>query len=203
MPQIKLFELGPTRSARARWALLEAGLEYESIDRGLKIFKSEELRSVHPLGKLPAAVIDGRPLFESVAIVTAIADLVPEKELIARPGTWGRNLHYQWVSFALSEMEAHVQSTEINTIDFILPKTQHVPEIIAQNGMMYRKAAAALEAHLENHDYLVDDRFSVTDIVMGYTLSWGQEQALLDGFPNINAYMERLLTREHCTLVRH
>ena len=31
MPEIKLFELGPTRSARCRWTLLEAGLEYESI----------------------------------------------------------------------------------------------------------------------------------------------------------------------------
>ena len=31
MPDIKLYELGPTRSARCRWTLLEAGLEYESI----------------------------------------------------------------------------------------------------------------------------------------------------------------------------
>ena len=203
MVDIKLFELGPTRSARARWTLLEAGLEYESIDRGLEIFQSEELRSVHPLGKLPAAIIDGKPLFESAAIVTAIADLVPEKALIARPGTWARNLHYQWVCFTLSELEPYVHSTEINSIDFIIPKHQHVPEIIAQNAMFYKKAATALEAHFESHDYLVSDRFSVTDIFVGYTLSWGQEQGLITGFPKIEAYMERLFAREHCTLIRH
>ena len=203
MNQIVLFELGPTRSARVRWMLLEAGLPYESINRGVDVFKSQDLRKVHPLGKLPAATIDGQPLFESAAIVTAIADLVPEKGLIAKPGTWARNLHYQWVCFALTEMEPYVNSTEINSIDFVIPKNQHVPQIIAQNNAMYQKAAAALETHLGQHEFLVDHRFSATDIVVGYTLSWGQEQGLLDSFPNINAYMERLLARKHCTLILH
>ena len=31
MPSITLFELGPTRSARVRWMLLEAGLAYELV----------------------------------------------------------------------------------------------------------------------------------------------------------------------------
>src|SRR5215510_6572056 len=146
MPSIKLFELGPTRSTRVRWTLLEAGLAYESIGNRVDVIGSEELRQVHPLGKLPAAVIDGRPLFESAAIVTAIADLVPEKDLIAKPGTWARNLHYQWVSFALTEMEAYVHSSEINSMEFLLPKSQHVPQIIEQNSMMFRRAAAALDA---------------------------------------------------------
>lgn len=203
MPDIKLFELGPTRSGRARWALLEAGLAYESIGNSVAIIGSEALRRVHPLGKLPAALIDGRPLFESAAIVTAIADLVPEKNLIAKPGTWARNLHYQWLSFALSEMEAYVNSSEINSIDFVLPKNQWVPEIVNQNAMFYRKAAAVLERVLANASFLIDDQFSVTDIFVGYTLNWGCEFGLLDQRPNLLAYLERLFARQHCTLVRH
>jgi glutathione S-transferase len=100
LPDIRLFELGPTRSARVRWMLLEAGLEFESVGNAIEVFSSAELRNVHPLGKLPAATIDGRPLFESAALVTAIADLVPERGLIAPPDGWGRNLHWQWVCFA-------------------------------------------------------------------------------------------------------
>ena len=203
MPDIKLFELGPTRSSRVRWTLLEAGLDYESIGNNIDVFKSTELRKVHPLGKLPAAVINGKPLFESAAIVTAIADLVPEKELIAKPGTWSRNLHYQWVSFVLTEMEAFVQSSEINTIDFILPEAQRVPQIVEQNSMHFRKGAAALEAALGEADYLVDNRFSVTDIFVSYTVHWGYEDKLLTDFPNLLAYRERLLAREHCTLEQH
>jgi glutathione S-transferase len=119
VPEIQLFELQPTRSNRVRWTLQGAGLDYESIGNSVEIIGSEELRKVHLLGKLPAAVIDGKPLFESAAIVTAIADLVPEKNLVAKPGTWSRNLHYQWVSYALSEMEAFLQSIEVNSSDFL------------------------------------------------------------------------------------
>ncbi len=199
---IILFEFGYTRSARVRWALLEAGLEFESVENGIEIFKSEALRKIHPLGKLPAILIDGRPLFESAAIVTAVADLAPEKNLIAKPDSWERHLHNQWICFALSEMEPFVQCTEINSIDFVLPRDQHVTAIIPQNNMMYRKAAAALETYFSTHDYLVEDRFSVADIVLAYTLCWGQEQKLLDEFQNINRYMDRLYAREHCTLLK-
>jgi glutathione S-transferase len=203
MPSIKLFELGPTRSARVRWILLEAGLAYESAGNRVEVIGSDELRSIHPLGKLPAAIIDGKPLFESAAIVTAIADLVPEKNLIAKAGTWSRNLHYQWVCFALTEMEPYVHSTEINSIDFVIPESQHVHGIIEQNSMMYKRAAAVLDAVLGKTDYLIEGRFSATDIIVGYTINWGQEQGLLSGFPSLRAYLERLLEREHCTLEPH
>ena len=202
MPNIKLFELGPTRSSRARWALLEAGLEFESLGNNIDVFKSAELHKVHPLGKLPAAIINDQPLFESAAIVTAIADLVPEKELIAKPGTWSRNLHYQWVSFALTEMESFVQSNEINTIDFILPKEQHVKEIIKQNSALYQKGATVLETALRDKMFLVDNRFSVTDIMVSYTVNWGYNDGLIDDFPNLIAYLKRLYARENCPLVQ-
>jgi len=202
-PSIKLFELGPTRSARCRWTLLEAGLEYESIGNRPDISGSEELRKVHPLGKLPAAIIDGRPLFESAAISTAIADLVPEKDLVAKPGTWSRALHDQWVCFALTEMEPWVSSTELNSLDFVLPKDQHVPAIIQQNSMMFRRSAAALEEVLGRTAYLVEGRFTVTDIIVGYTINFGHEQGLVSEFPNLMAYLKRLYQREHCTLVRY
>ena len=203
MPEIRLFELGPTRSARARWALLEADLPFESIGNDVSIIGSVELKAVHPLGKLPAMLIDGKPLFESAAILTAIADLVPEKQLIAAPGTWSRNLHYQWISFIQSELEAFLQSTEVNSIDFIIPESEHVPDIKAQNGKFFRKGAAVLNDVLGHSGFLVDDRFSVTDIYAGYVVNWGQEQGLIDDFSNLLAYQERLFEREYCTLQRH
>lgn len=199
-PDIILYDLGPTRSARVRWILAEAGLSYIARGEKVGIIHSDELRQVHPLGKLPAVLINGQPLFESGAIVTAIADLVPEKSLIARPGTWARNLHYQWLCFILSEIEPYLHSAEINQIDFILPEDQHVPDIIAQNAMMFRKAAAALDAHLEAHDYLVENRFSATDIIAGYALHWAAEYDWLDGFPALEAYVGRLQARRHWPL---
>ena len=199
---IILYELGPTRSARCRWALLEAGLEFESRGNDPSIIGSDELKTVHPLGKLPAVVIDGEPLFESAAIVAAICDRVPEKRLIAAAGTWARALHDQWVFYALTEMEPWVSSSELNTLDFVLPKSEHVPAIIEQNNRFFVKSASALDRHLDAHEYLVEDRFTAADIIVSYTVAFGEEQGLLDGFDALTRYLDRVCEREHCTLIR-
>lgn len=200
MPDITLFELAPTRSARCLWTLKEAGLPFRLVGGTPEVIGSEELRAVHPLGKLPAALIDGRALFESAAISTAIADMVPERGLIAEPGTWARALHDQWVSFALTEMEAWLWSSELNASDATLPKNQLVPEIIPQNRSLLAKSAAVLDAALSDCDYLVENRFTVTDIIVGYTVHWAHEEQLLGGCGNLQVYLRRLWAREHCTL---
>lgn len=202
MPDIKLYELGPTRSTRCRWALLEAGLEYESLGNDPSIIGSEELKRIHPLGKLPAAIIDGKPLFESAAIVAAIADLVPEKELIAKPGTWSRTLHEQWVLFALTELEPWAWTAELNTLDFVFPKEQHVTAILPQCEQLFKKSAAVLDSVLSQTPYLIEGRFTVADIIVSYTLNFGNEFGWNNDFSNLRAYLDRLFEREHCTLVR-
>jgi len=178
--------------------LLEAGLEYESVDEGRDIFKNPELRKIHPLGKLPAALIDGKPLFESAAISSAIADMVPKKELIAKPGTWSRALHDQWVCFALSELEAWAWSNAVNT--FVLPEDQRVPEIKPQNALLFKRGAAALDKVLGECDYLIENRFTVTDIIVSYAVNFGRLQGWTEEFSNIRTYLDRLFEREHCTL---
>ena len=89
-----LYEFAPTRSARARWTLLELGIPFESI-AGREVIGSPELKAVSPLGKVPGIVDNGRPLFESAAICAWIADRHPEKGLIAPSGSWDRALHDQ------------------------------------------------------------------------------------------------------------
>ena len=174
-----------------------------SIGNDPSIIGSEELRQVHPLGKLPAAIIDGRPLFESAAIVAAIADLTPEKELITRPGTWARTLHEQWVFFALTEMESWLTFAEYNTLDFVLPVEQHVPAILPQTRMFFKRSAAALDTVLADTPFLVEGRFTVTDIIVGYTVNWGAEQGWIDDCPNLIAYLKRLYGRELCPYRRY
>ncbi len=198
MTKIKLFEFEPTRSARCRWTLLEAGLDYKSVNNGPQRIGSDEVKKIHPLGKLPAAEIDGKPLFESAAISTAIADLVPEKNLVARPGTRGRTVHDQWVSFALTEMEAWLWPNQLNT--FILPEEMRNTACLEQNEGMFKRGAAAMDSALGAADYLVEDRFTVADILAGYTLNGGRKFGYLDGFANLQGYLNRLFAREHCTL---
>jgi glutathione S-transferase len=196
---ITLFEFAPTRSARARWTLLELGVPFESI-AGPETFKHEALANVHPLRKLPALVHDGRPLFESAAICTWLADAHPEKGLIAPVGTWERALHDQWVAFTLAELEANLWSTARNK--FIYSEEKRVPQIYEQNAEETRRAAAVLDGHLVGRTWLVGERFSVTDIFVGYALNWARLVGSTAELPNVEAYCERLLSMPRCPYQR-
>ena len=203
MSEIKLYEYAPTRSLKCRWILHEAGLEYESRGNVPEIIHSEELCKVQPLGKLPAAIIDGRHLFESSAIVAAIADRVPEKKLIAAPGTFERSLHDQWSFFATSEIESWAWCALLNTHDFLQPKEEHVPEIVPQTQKHFCRGAQAVEDYLADHDFIIGDSFSATDINVGYAIYLGRFAGFLDEkFTNLHAYLGRLSEREHCTFAK-
>ena len=190
---IKLYGLGPTRSARVVWMLGELGLDYEFIeDRAL--IGSDELRTVHPMAKLPAILIDGKPLFESVAICTYLADTHPEAGLIAETGTWDRALHEQWSAFALAELEAWLWVNARHT--FIYPEEKRIPEIVPLNEKEAHKALTVLEEHLADTDYLVANAFSVTDIIAAYAVNWARRVGLLEDYPSLTAYLERLSARK-------
>ena len=194
---ITLYEYGSSRSKQVRWTLLELGLEYNSVE-GMEILHSKELNKVNPMGKVPAVTINGEPLFEAAAICTYLADLVPEKNLIAPSGTRDRALHLQWVSFALTELEAYVWSNARNT--FVLPEEQRIRALFEQNKQAYRNAAKVLDKVFEERDYLVGNRFSITDVLVGFTLNWGNGVGLLAETPNLQKYLARLKERPHCTL---
>jgi len=193
---MRLFGFSPTRTTRPMWTLAELGMDYEAVTEG--VFKHPELKKYHPLGRTPAMDVDGKGLFESAAMCTYLADLNPDKELISPSGTWDRALHDQWTSFALTEMEAWAWSTFRS--ENLMPDDERVPEMYDYNRNAYRKSAAALEMALADSDYLINSRFSVTDIIVGWTCHFTTRVGYNDGFDNINAYVERLMARPKCAL---
>lgn len=196
-PEIILYEYGPSRSRQVRWMLLELALEFESRD-GREYLHSEELKLLSPLGKVPAVMIDGKPLFESAAICTYLADLRPDSGLIAASGSRERALHLQWVSFVLTEMEAYLWSNARNT--FVLPEEQRVTALFEQNNKAVQIAARVLENHLSGSDYMISNQFSVTDILVGFVVNWANGMELLNDFPQLQAYLTRLKARPLCAL---
>jgi glutathione S-transferase len=194
---ITLYEFGPTRSTRVRWTLLELDMPFESV-AGQHLFGSPQLRKVQPMGKLPGFLADERPLFESAAISTWCADQKPEKGLAHRPGTWERALHDQWVSFTLSEMEAHLWSRLRNVM--LLQENKRVAAIVPQNEMDYLAGVAVLNDALKNQEFLVGDSFSVTDIIVAFTANWGRNTGLNSDAPAVNRWLDGLYERPHCTV---
>jgi len=194
---VTLYELSPTRSQRVRWTLLELNQPFESR-AGRELFGSDELKAVHPQGKLPAITDDGRPLFESVAICTWLADKHADKGLIAPSGTWERALHDQWCAFTLSEVEAHLWIMARNA--FIYPEDQRSSDAIAQGKMETRNGLVVLNDHLADREFMVGDAFSVTDIVVAFVTNWARGVGLDGDVPHVSAFTDRMLARPLCPL---
>jgi glutathione S-transferase len=72
-----------------------------------------------------------------------------------------------------------------------------MPEL-AQNAREARRGLAVFDGVLKDNTWLVEDRFSVTDIFVGYAVMWARVQGLTADLPNVTAYAERILARPLC-----
>ena len=95
-------------------------------------------------------------------------------------------------------MEAWVWSTFRSKN--IVPDEEKVPEMYYYNRKAYRGSAPALEMALADSDYLINNKFSVTDIIVGWTCHFAERLGYNEGFPNINGYLARLMERPACAL---
>jgi len=57
-----------------------------------------------------------------------------------------------------------------------------------------------LAEHMEQREFVLGDLVSVVDFVTAYTLDWADVVKLLDGFPNLTAYMQRMYARPNAPL---
>jgi glutathione S-transferase len=107
MAQPRLYYMPRTRSSRVLWVLEEIGAPYDLTELTGSERRSEEHLRRHPLGRVPALELaDGATMFESAAICLQLADLNPGAGLIGPVGSAERGLVYQWVLFAVTELEA-------------------------------------------------------------------------------------------------
>lgn len=192
---MKLHYVPRTRASRPRWLLEELGAVHElnRIDVAGGQNKTPEYRAIHPHGSVPAFTFteDGVTIVESAAICMAIADKFPEKGLAPKAGTAARALYYQWIVY----VPATVDPTAAE-----IAKAMKLPE--DQREAVTRDARARLkeilgfiDRSLGGDDYLIDNRFSVADIMVGGALLWLSHLGVLGDWPNLLAYVERLKAR--------
>lgn len=191
---MKLYEFAPTRSIRARWTLQELGVEFESVtvNLGAREHRRPEFLKINPAGKVPALVDGDLVLIESVAIALYLAEKYPDKGLL--PADLGQRAQvHQWLLFTVTELEQPLWRIARHTS--IYPEDKRLPGDVALASQEFRDMAAVLEAHMRGRQFVVGDSVTVADFVVAYTLDWGNEVKLLDGCPELIAYMERMYAR--------
>jgi glutathione S-transferase len=180
---------GAGRPPRVRWALEEAGAPYEYVVMTKENGLLDEHRSRHPLGRVPVFEGDEGSLIESAAICLHIADLHPEAGLIPAPGTYARGKVYQWSFFAMTEVEPAM-------LRYYTAREGTDDEATSKARARRDKAMDVLADALDGHDYLVDDTFSIADVVTGGVLDSARTYDLLPETAVLHAYLARLDARE-------
>jgi glutathione S-transferase len=198
---MKLYEFGPTRSTRARWILQELRVDFEAItvDMATAAHRSPEFLELNPAGKLPVLVDGDFVLTESVAIVLYLAEKYRNRGFLPTYPTL-RAEAYRWIFFAATELEQPVWRIAKHTA--ILPQGERIPADVELARRDFLPMAAVLETHMQGRDYVVGDDVTAADFVLAYTLDMASVTPvrLLDGFPTLRAYLERMYARPRAPL---
>jgi glutathione S-transferase len=169
------------------WLLEEIGTPYELTEIPGAQRRSVEHLGRHPLGRVPALELsDGTTMFESAAICLQLADINPDAGLIPSLGSPERALVYQWVVFAVTEIEAPL-------FRWMRELADGAAESLERDR--FTLAAAAFQSALGEGAWLLGDTFTVGDVMCASVLAGAHSRTLLGDWPGLQAYVERSRAR--------
>ena len=172
---MKLYFAPQTRAILPLIMLEELGVPYEiaPIDFKGGERKGAEYRKIHPHGRLPALQDGALTMFESAAICAYLADKFPDKGMAPAPGTVERGMYYQWMFYSMTELDAHALDRE-----------------------RMKECYLVLDKVLTGREYIVGDRMTAADVMIGAALIWlDARHHLLNDFPALDEYAKRMLAR--------
>jgi glutathione S-transferase len=184
--------LNESRSQRILWLLEELGAPYEIAfhqrDAETRL-APPELVAIHPLGKSPVIVDDGRVVHESGAII----DYIIRKHggrLAPAPGTAEHEAYLQWLHYAEGSamLPLMLLMYVIRLGEAGAPLHPRIESEIA-NHMSY------VEGALAGRDYLLGSEPTGADVQMSFIPEVLKAFGKLDAYPIMAAWIERIHAR--------
>jgi glutathione S-transferase len=187
MAEFTFFTNPMSRGQIGRWALHEAGADYEQVLVDWED-KPAALIAANPLGKVPTIVHHAaggdRVVSESAAICAYLAqgDLAPRED--------ERADYYRWLFFAAGPLEQGITARRYGH------EPKDARERIAVGFGDIDVALAMLETHLTANEWVCGDRFTMADVYVGSHVDWGLMFGTLPKNDAFAAYAARCQGRE-------
>jgi glutathione S-transferase len=196
---MRLYEFSPTRSIRVRWTLQELGVDFEAVTINLAVgeHRRPEFLKINPAGKLPVLVDNDFILTESVAIVLYLAEKYSHKGLLPIDLKQRAQVN-RWLLFTATELEQPLWRIARHTS--LYPEHLRLPAEVSLARQDFTDMVAVMEEHMQGRKFIVGETLTVADLVGAYTLDWANEIQLLDDFPQLRGYMERMYARPNAPL---
>jgi len=182
------FAQGQVRDLRARWALEEAGLPYQSRLLAMGDQDKPEYRALQPFGQVPIFEENGFVLFESGAIVLHIGE---QSETLLPKDTAARARATQWLIAALNSIEPWIM--QVALIDLFYPNEEWAKARRPGALEFAHKRLSGLSNALGDKAFLDGDRFTAGDLMMATVLRILESETAKHA--NLAAYLKRCTAR--------
>ena len=189
MTSLTLYHAAPSRSSIALWMLEEIGEPYVLNVLSLKDGDSRKpaYLAINPMGKVPALKHEDAVITEAAAICCYLADAFPQAGLAVPIGDPRRGTYLKWLFFGPSCVEPAMT-------DKAFRRAEPPPRGALGYGD-YDTVVDVLADALRAGPYLLDERFTAADVVIGSGLRWGMAFKLIPDRPEFTAYTARLAAR--------
>jgi len=191
---MKLWHCSGARSLRPLWALEEMGFEYELelMPFPPRMFKRDYL-DVNILGTVPFFVDGDVQMTESCAIPQYLVDRYQRYDFGLRPDHPEYGAYLNWLHHADATL-TFPQTIAMRY--YYLEPTPEKQAVADDYAKWFIARLRRLDEHLQAHEYLVDNRFTIADIAVSYALYLGRVLKLDERYqPQTAAYLERLVER--------
>jgi len=184
------FAQGQVRDLRARWALEEAGLPYQTrlLQQGDQ--DKADYRALQPFGQVPVLQEGELTLFESGAIVLYVGE---RSEVLLPKDAGKRARATQWLIAALNSVEPFLMN--VTLIDLFYASEEWAKLRRPGAVEFAQRRLSALSASLGNKPYLDGERFTAGDLMMTTVLRIPKHTDLVASDKRLADYIERCTGR--------
>ncbi len=176
-----------SRAASVVWMLEEVGVPYtlQFVDLMSGQQRTPQVRALNNMGKLPILVDGEAVVAETAAIGVYLADRYAPVRLAPAVDDPARGPYLRWCFYSPSVIEPGCAARAA--------KWEFKPGQVGWGS--YETMLETLDQALTTGPWLLGERFSMADMVLGSTLRWMLQFKMIDALPSLTAYADRLGAR--------
>jgi glutathione S-transferase len=197
-PELTLYYHPRACSLSCHIALEESELPFAAHEINIRAgaHKNDEYLRVNPWGKLPALCIGDQVLTEAHAILTFIADSVPDKQLMPPAATLERARAHEWLNFLSSTV--HIAFRPLFRTAMLAGADGPLEQVKRAGIPILQSTLGEVDRRLADRCWALGDTYSVCDAYLLVFWIWSQREDVVSyapEMPNWRALSERVYAR--------